>query len=232
MTGDIDALIAQLKANMQVPKAPKQPMSLEEVYAENSGGYTQAEWLSMHTRKGYTLGNTPPDALGLAQLERCSDEIRKFGLYLTETKPKGLVISGKAGVGKTYSACAILREVMDGMSVGLATDAELVRNAKATFSGSSTESAVIDRYCAPYLLVIDDFGKAAYNSQWTVQLVFEVLDQRLKHKKPTILTTQYNAKTLASRLTVDGDSKTAEAIISRLRFFEKIHLSCEDKRCA
>lgn len=228
--GDVATLIAQLKANMTTSSAQKQPMQLKDVYAENSSGYAQSQWRSIHARKGYTLGNTPPEALEHAQLDLCDCEIRQFGLNLIESKPKGLVITGDSGVGKTYSACAVMREVMGDVSVGLATDAEFVRDAKSTFRGNTTESALLAQFCAPYLLIIDDFGKAAYSSQWAVQLVFELLDQRLKRGKPTIVTTQYTANDLLKRLEVDGDNKTAEAIISRLRFFEKHHIRGVDRR--
>lgn len=125
-----------------------------------------------------------------------------------------------------------MRAVANDMSVGLATDAELVREAKAAFGGRVTEAAVVDRFCAPRLLVLDDFGKAAYSSQWAAQLVFETIDRRIEQRKATIITTQYTSAQLVERLTVNGDSATGEAVASRLRLFSKLRLDGPDRRGA
>lgn len=217
-----------MTASTQTPSS----MSLEEIYAQNSCGFTRGEWADMHRRTGYTLGNVPPCDYETALLGRCAPEVSAFAGELSEGgKPLGLLITGLTGRGKTYAACAVMRAVSDSMSVGLATDAEMVRDAKAAIGGRVTEAAVVERYCAPSLLVIDDLGKAAY-TRWASQLVFEVIDRRMRRKRPTVITTQYDARGIVTRLTVDGDSATGESVISRMRQFRSVSLGGADRRRA
>lgn len=205
---------------------------LSEIYAQNSCGYSLADWSELHRRTGYTLGNVPPCDFETALLGQCAPEIAAFAAELSDGgKPLGLLVTGLTGRGKTYAACAVMRAVSDAMSVGLATDAEMVRDAKAAIGGRVTEAAVVERYCAPSLLVIDDLGKAAY-TRWASQLVFEVIDRRIRRKRPTIITTQYDARGIVARLTVDGDSATGESVVSRLTAFRKVNLKGTDRRCA
>lgn len=199
----------------------------------NSCGYTRETWVEMHRRKGYTLDNVPPRDFYAAELCACLPVAASFASKIRASSPSGLLLSGKAGRGKTYSACAILRAVADCKSVGLATDAELVRAAKATFNDrNASESQVIQRYTLPSVLVLDDFGKAAYSSDWVLQLVFSVIDGRLRQGRTTIITTQYDSAELLRKLTVNGDSATAEAILSRFRTYEKARLDGKDRRAA
>lgn len=212
---------------------PSQPMlALDQLYEANRCPLPADQWRALHRRTGYTLGNVPPADLDVAALHQCAPEANAFAQALIDgAQPLGLVITGEPGRGKTFTACAIMRAAMDDASVGLATDAELVRDAKAAFGGRSTEAAVIDRYCAPSLLVLDDFGKAAYASDWAVQLAFEVIDRRIKRRRCTAITTQYSAAQLIDRLTVNGDGACGRAIISRLSAFSKLHLGGDDRRC-
>lgn len=208
-------------------------VSLEELWAMNSCGYTRDAWVEMHRRKGYTLDNQPPRDFFSADVSQCPSPVAAFAAKAREGHPAGLLLSGKAGRGKTYAACAILRAVQDCKSVGLATDAELVRAAKATFNDrNASEAQVIQRYTLPGVLVLDDFGKASYSSDWVLQLVFSVIDKRLSEGRTTIVTTQYDAAELVRKLTVNGDSATAEAILSRFRTYEKVRFCGEDRRAA
>lgn len=211
----------------------KPPVSVEELWEMNSCGYTREAWVEMHRRKGYTLDNVPPRDFYTAELGACLPVVASFASKIRASSPSGLLLSGKAGRGKTYSACAILRAVADCKSVGLATDAELVMAAKATFNDrNASESQVIQRYTLPSVLVLDDFGKAAYSSDWVLQLVFSVVDGRLRQGRTTIVTTQYDSAELLRKLTVNGDSATAEAILSRFRTYEKARLDGKDRRAA
>lgn len=209
------------------------PVSVEELWAMNSCGYTREAWIEMHRRKGYTLDNQPPRDFFTADVSACPTVVSSFAAKARDGRPAGLLLVGRAGRGKTYAACAIIRALQDCKSVGLATDAELVRVAKATFNErNASEAQVIQRYTLPSVLVLDDFGKASYSSDWVLQLVFSVIDGRLREGRTTIVTTQYDAASLMRKLTVNGDSATAEAILSRFRAYEKVKFDGEDLRSA
>lgn len=204
---------------------------IEAVYAANSCGMTKAQWRDAHRRSGYVLGNAQPADFSTARIGDCEPGIAAFADDVLEGRASGAIFTGKAGRGKTYAACAVMRRVAEDVSVGLATDAELVRRAKAAFNDRAvTEEGVLASFVRPYLLVIDDFGKASYTSDWATQLVFEVLDQRIKRSRPTIITTQYGAAQLVDKLTINGDSATAEAVASRMRMFSVIRFEGCDRR--
>lgn len=210
-------------------------MSLSDIHAANSCGFTRSEWVAMYRRTGYTLPNVPPADYGRAVLGQCDPAANAFAADLLAGKaPSGLLVTGATGRGKTYLACAVMRAASASMSIGLATDAEIVREAKAAFGRRGVaERDVINVFCAPSLLAIDDFGKASYASEWALQLLFEIVDRRLKQRRATIVTTQYDAQGLLKALTLpDGDGETAKAILSRLRAFRRIHLAGPDMRRA
>lgn len=229
-------LAERLRAGLDAASRPAgrlEPLTLGELHAQNRLPFTASRWAEMHRRTGYVLGNVPPADLDVAALHRCAPEANAFAQSLLDGEsPAGLVITGEPGRGKTFTACAVMRCVMDEMGVGLATDAELVRKAKTSFGGRSrvTEAAVVERFCAPQLLVLDDFGKAAYASQWAAQLVFEVIDRRIRQRKATIVTSQYDAARMRGRLTVDGDDATAKAVVSRMGMFARLRIEGPDMR--
>lgn len=199
---------------------------LDALYASNSCGYSKADWVAMHKSIGYTFGTKPAD-YDTARLGDCMPEVATFADKAAAGKTRGLVITGETGRGKTYTACAIARHVSETHSVGILTDAQILEACKDTFGARTSEREVIERICAPYLLVIDDLGKAAY-TDWALQTIFSCIDRR--GHKPLIVTTQYNASGLKTKLTCNGSSSTAEAILSRFRAFDKLHLEGMDRR--
>lgn len=139
----------------------------------------------------------------------------------------GLLIQGKTGQGKTYQACAVLLQAAENGSIKFTTFDDLLRECKATFENRDTEQSVINRYANTSMLCIDDMGKERL-TEWSLPIVFAVINKRYMNDKPTIITTQYTGKVLIDRMTVNGDSETARAIISRLTCYDRVVLSGKD----
>lgn len=57
------------------------------------------------------------------------------------------------------------------------------------------------------LLILDDLGKEK-QTEWTNQILYEVINSRYEHRKPIVVTTNYSAQELSNRI----DS----AVVSRL----------------
>lgn len=102
---------------------------------------------------------------------------------------------------------------------------------KAYNSDKLSESAVLSVYKAVDLLIIDDLGKEQC-TEWSMSILYTIINDRYESMKPTIITTNYNEDMLISRLTLkNGDSSNIEAIISRLREnTEVITMAWEDYR--
>ena len=133
------------------------------------------------------------------------------------------------GRGKTHQACLALMKQAENGTALFATFDDLLRECRATFNNQNTEEAVITRYSSVGMLCIDDMGKERV-TEWSIPIIFAIIDKRYANMKPTIVTTQYRGEQLLQRLTVDGDSETARVIISRLTSYKRITIEGKDWR--
>ena len=105
-----------------------------------------------------------------------------------ERKLNSLLIAGGYGSGKTHLAAAVTQALTDrGISVLFGTSVEHFDKIKEDFDNTG-----INRYVAKMkaanVLVIDDLGKEK-KSDWTKQVLFDVVNFRYEHKLPIIITT-------------------------------------------
>ena len=130
-----------------------------------------------------------------------------------------LFISGPTGTGKTHVAAAIANELIKtGTSVICMTMIDMLERIKRTFSkGDVDEDRVLRIYKTVPLLVIDDMGKEP-PTEWAVSTVYNIINGRYEAYLPTVITTNYDSKTLIARMTPKDtrDASTAEATIDRL----------------
>lgn len=140
----------------------------------------------------------------------------------------GLLLTGKAGRGKTYTACSLLIEAAKTDSVRFATFGDLIREIKATFEGIGTERDIIDKYAYVKFLCIDDVGKEKL-TEWSQALFFAVIDKRKTSLKPTIITTNYDWQGLLGYFKAQG-KETSDAIASRLSLYTYREVVGEDRR--
>ena len=131
----------------------------------------------------------------------------------------GLFIAGPKGTGKTHLAAAIANQLIQkGTPVICMTMIDLLERIKRTYArGDTDEGTVLSLYKTVPLLVIDDMGKEP-PTEWAVSTIYNIVNGRYEAYLPTIVTTNYDDKTLISRMTPQAtrDSVTAEATIDRL----------------
>lgn len=107
---------------------------------------------------------------------------------LMDRKRNGLLIAGGYGSGKTHLAAAVSNALMDrGIPVLFGTSISHFDSIRSDF-----ENTGINHYLAKMksasVLVIDDLGKEK-KSDWTRQVLFDVVNYRYEHKLPIIITT-------------------------------------------
>lgn len=132
---------------------------------------------------------------------------------------RGLYLEGTCGTGKTHLAVAIaLKLINQGVPVICKTSIDLLADIKQSYEYDSTvnEEEVLTAYKTADLLIIDDLGKERA-TEWSVPILYRIINDRYENMLPTIITTNYNTDSLIEKLTVSGDRETAEAIISRFK---------------
>ncbi len=147
--------------------------------------------------------------------EVATDYIKNFREYFTQGK--GLYLEGPCGTGKTHLAIAIALAIINtGVPVICKTSIDILGDIKRCYERNSevTEEEVLEAYKTVDLLIIDDLGKEQV-TEWSVPVLYSILNERYEALLPTIITTNYNTTALAEKLSVRGDTETATAIISR-----------------
>ena len=112
----------------------------------------------------------------------------------------------------------MLREVLSRrpMTAEFASMTGLLMAVKRAYGSAEREDQVIDHYANVRLLVIDDFGKERL-SQWSLPIIWQVIDRRYGDMRPTVFTSQYDRKGLSRRFAEGGgDAEMSQAIVRRM----------------
>lgn len=163
--------------------------------------------------------------------EVATDYIKNFREYFTQGK--GLYLEGSCGTGKTHLAIAIALAIINtGVPVICKTSIDILGDIKRCYERNSevTEEEVLEAYKTVDLLIIDDLGKEQV-TEWSVPVLYSILNERYEALLPTIITTNYNTTALAEKLSAKGDAETATAIISRfVESSKRVTMSWADYR--
>lgn len=163
--------------------------------------------------------------------EVATDYIKNFREYFTQGK--GLYLEGPCGTGKTHLAIAIALAIINtGVPVICKTSIDMLGDIKRCYERNSevTEEEVLEAYKTVDLLIIDDLGKEQV-TEWSVPVLYSILNERYEALLPTIITTNYNTSALAEKLSAKGDTETAAAIISRfVESYKRVTMAWADYR--
>lgn len=130
--------------------------------------------------------------------------------YASRFKPgaENLLMIGTSGLGKTHIASSIGRAVIDkGYSVVYESAQKLVDAFEAERFGKSTDADTA-RFTECDLLIIDDLG-TEFNTQFTLSVLFGIINHRIINGRSTIVTTNLGF--------ADIENNYKERICSRLR---------------
>jgi DNA replication protein DnaC len=167
------------------------------------------------------VANTPERAknLGMAReyAENFSDRLPRKGEPLPGRN--GVVMTGAKGTGKTHLAAAIANHLLSReVAVIRVAERDLfdrIRRAYAPGAGEGQTRAREIYERAP-LLILDDLGKEK-PTDWTLATLYAIIDGRYERALPLVITTNYDTRSLAARLTPEGgDKTTADTILDRV----------------
>lgn len=178
-----------------------------------------------------TINSFSVTAENKKSFEVATDYIKNFREYFTQGK--GLYLEGPCGTGKTHLAIAIALAIINtGVPVICKTSIDILGDIKRCYERNSevTEEEVLEAYKSVDLLIIDDLGKEQ-TTEWSVPVLYSILNERYEALLPTIITTNYNTSALAEKLSAKGDTETAAAIISRfVESYKRVTMAWADYR--
>lgn len=159
-----------------------------------------------------------PERYRSARLSQCGDRASEYVDRCLSGDALNLVVAGPAGEGKTHTACAALRALIERRpALALfSVEPDVLGELRETRGSRCRESEVLCSYTAPRYLVLDDLGRTAPDS-YTMNALWRLINKRNSERRPTIFTTQYDRESLAARLALaGGDAETAQAIVRRV----------------
>lgn len=139
-----------------------------------------------------------------------------------------LFIAGPTGCGKTYQALGALRMIaIDSARCGRTLDWRYATHAvfadRTRPKPDNSHVWAAEPYIHAGFLVFDDLGTTK-GSDWTIDVLYRLIDYRWTNRLPTIWTTNLNAADLASVV--------GERILSRLLDAPRIAIAGPDRRRA
>jgi DNA replication protein DnaC len=144
-------------------------------------------------------------------------------VHAWESQPgAGLLIFGLVGRGKTHLAVAIARHLLEAMTdVEFRRCAQFYADLREAYRTNASEKLVLAPLENAGVLVLDDLAAGSL-SDHERRFTLEVLDTRLNHHRPTIVTTNWSLREIAEKLD--------DRIASRLGAFTTIELGGRDWR--
>ncbi|RDV83205.1 ATP-binding protein [Ammonifex thiophilus] len=130
--------------------------------------------------------------------------------FLSGKAEEGLIFTGAVGSGKTFLACCIANAVLDaGREVLFLVVPDFLDEIRASYDeeGAFSEQEILLTAKTVPLLILDDLGAFIY-SEWARQKIYSLLDYRLNHRLPVVVTTNVRLEDLGESL--------GERTISRL----------------
>lgn len=126
---------------------------------------------------------------------------------LFRMKKNSLIINGNVGTGKTHMAASIANALIGrGVPVLFATFSEHLEHIREEFDHTGQKQYLSMMKNTP-MLVLDDLGKER-KTDWTQQILFDVVNYRYEHLLPIVITTNMDLEDMAKH--------TGNAVFSRL----------------
>lgn len=115
----------------------------------------------------------------------------------------GLYITGAVGTGKTYLACCIANALLEkGIEVLFLVVPDFLDRIRATYDlqrPEYTEVDLTDAAKSAPVLILDDLGAHPY-TEWARQKIYSLVNHRLNHRLPVVVTTNVSLEDLGEYL--------------------------------
>ncbi len=139
-------------------------------------------------------------------------------------KKNGLFLYGDTGVGKTHIVCALIKNILEeGFDVMFLNTSKFLEQLRQEFNKDSDEESLFKQVLDfKGILILDDIG-AEKVSEWVVERLYIILNERYESMIPVIFTSNLDFEILSARL--------GARIVSRIAGMTyKIKMGGQDKR--
>lgn len=129
--------------------------------------------------------------------------LRSYAESFDEKSSPSILLVGGTGLGKTHLSSAVARKVIEkGKDVFYTGAIDLFSTFEIQRFKSYTNepNELIERYFESDLLIIDDLGTETVN-QFSVSTLYNLVNDRLSRKKPTIISTNLNKDEIMKKYT-------------------------------
>lgn len=110
-----------------------------------------------------------------------------------------LIILGDVGLGKTYSACAIINELQIGTYLDM-PELSLKVNTADRFNSPINREMLLHDLAKKRLLILDEIGRYDHKKIEEQDILFYILNKRYANRRPTILCSNLNKQEFANYL--------------------------------
>lgn len=143
-------------------------------------------------------------------IRACEKYAKQFGEMLSDGM--GMVLCGQTGAGKSVASICLANSLLDReYKVGWRMQYEIV------YSKMEQRDELLKELLGFTLLIIDDFNLEGI-SEYGRELLFYVIDSRIKAKKPTVLTSNISKKGLENCHN-DKDKRICERLADKKHFY-------------
>lgn len=110
-----------------------------------------------------------------------------------------IYLYGPPGAGKSHLAAAIANNcAVNGIPVAYASTPDLLAFVRRGMEDNSADARFVALQSVE-LLILDDLGSEK-SSEWTVETLFRLVDERSKHNRATVITSNMHYDALATRI--------------------------------
>lgn len=121
-----------------------------------------------------------------------------------------IALCGPRGTGKTQLAASLARETASHtMTPMYQTAMGFFLDIKASFDGKRSEKEVIDRYCRPSLLILDELQERG-ETPWEDRLLTHLIDRRYGSERDTLLITNQTKESFLESIGESVASRISE----------------------
>lgn len=198
----IEDAVAELARRHGVDPAKIRPATDEEMAAQETAIHRerlvrQSEILLRRLPERYRNATIPHARFGAEAASWLADyrAARAAG-----DTPRSLVILGPTGTGKTWTACAIARELLvtDTVPVTVVSVGELLDALRALIGDKSGLGVDMAQFCLAPVLVLDDLGTEIL-SEWAAEQLYKLAHNRSHNGRPLVVTSNLTGPQLRER---------------------------------